>query len=215
MFARPEMQLTACYGALLTLKFLSDKNVDVKAIWIFCVQIPISFLMTFNSSLEIVFAKAISSITTKGQGLLSVVFIGSVVDNFKDVPYTSAVFCRESSYAIYSFGFGPFKAEIIKLDCFVFSIAFPESFHRLSCIQSIDNIFSMSSMSSSKARRIGQFVYLKPECVEDYKKCHAAVWPEVLKQIKDSNISDCMCHSCTCSLRQAKKSTEIRFNFLR
>lgn len=32
---------------------------------------------------------------------------------------------------------------------------------------------------------------LKPDCVEEYKKCHAKVWPEVLKQIKDSNIEDC------------------------
>ncbi|EKG21338.1 Rhamnose mutarotase [Macrophomina phaseolina MS6] len=47
-------------------------------------------------------------------------------------------------------------------------------------------------MSSAKEpRRIGQFVYLKPECLEEYKKCHAAVWPEVLEQIKDSNIVDC------------------------
>jgi L-rhamnose mutarotase len=27
--------------------------------------------------------------------------------------------------------------------------------------------------------------------VEKYKECHARVWPEVLKQIKDSNIEDC------------------------
>jgi L-rhamnose mutarotase len=40
-------------------------------------------------------------------------------------------------------------------------------------------------------RRIGQWLYLKPECIEEYKKCHAAVWPEVLEQIKDSNIRDC------------------------
>jgi hypothetical protein len=34
-------------------------------------------------------------------------------------------------------------------------------------------------------------VKLKPECVEKYKECHAKVWPEVLKQIKDCNIEDC------------------------
>ena len=27
--------------------------------------------------------------------------------------------------------------------------------------------------------------------MEKYKECHAKVWPEVLKQIKDSNIEDC------------------------
>ncbi|KAH7138770.1 L-rhamnose 1-epimerase-like protein [Dendryphion nanum] len=39
-------------------------------------------------------------------------------------------------------------------------------------------------------RRIGQVVYLRPECLEEYKNCHAEVWPEVLEQIKDSNIKD-------------------------
>ncbi|KAF3912474.1 hypothetical protein ABW20_dc0104626 [Dactylellina cionopaga] len=39
-------------------------------------------------------------------------------------------------------------------------------------------------------RRVGQWVYLKPEYIEEYKKCHAEVWPEVLEQIKDSNIHD-------------------------
>ncbi|KAH7555209.1 hypothetical protein BM1_06832 [Bipolaris maydis] len=40
-------------------------------------------------------------------------------------------------------------------------------------------------------RRIAQWLYLKPEAIDEYKKCHAAVWPEVLEQIKDSNIRDC------------------------
>lgn len=34
-------------------------------------------------------------------------------------------------------------------------------------------------------------VKLRPECYEEYKKCHAAVWPEVLQQIKECNIEDC------------------------
>ena len=50
----------------------------------------------------------------------------------------------------------------------------------------------MSSSAGNSVRRIGQMVYLKPEYLEEYKKCHAAVWPEVLEQIKDSNIKDCM-----------------------
>jgi hypothetical protein len=54
-------------------------------------------------------------------------------------------------------------------------------------------------MSTSKTpqgpRRIGQFLYLKPSAIADYKKCHAAVWPAVLEQIKDSNIVDCTCPS--------------------
>ncbi|KAH6651766.1 hypothetical protein BKA67DRAFT_337385 [Truncatella angustata] len=39
-------------------------------------------------------------------------------------------------------------------------------------------------------RRIAQIVKLKPEYLAEYKKCHAAVWPEVLKQIKECNIVD-------------------------
>lgn len=39
-------------------------------------------------------------------------------------------------------------------------------------------------------RRIAQIVKLKPSSVEAYKACHAAVWPAVLAQIKDCNISD-------------------------
>jgi L-rhamnose mutarotase len=40
-------------------------------------------------------------------------------------------------------------------------------------------------------RRFAQIIKLRPECVAEYKKVHAAVWPEVLKQIKDCNIVDC------------------------
>ncbi|TVY15108.1 L-rhamnose mutarotase [Lachnellula arida] len=42
----------------------------------------------------------------------------------------------------------------------------------------------------NQGRRVAQIVKLKPECVEAYKECHAKVWPEVLKQIKDCNIED-------------------------
>lgn len=45
-------------------------------------------------------------------------------------------------------------------------------------------------MSSKQALRIAQFVYLKPDQLQAYKDCHAEVWPEVLEQIKDSNIED-------------------------
>jgi hypothetical protein len=43
----------------------------------------------------------------------------------------------------------------------------------------------------NQGRRVAQIVKLKPECVAKYKECHARVWPEVLKQIKDCNIEDC------------------------
>ncbi|KAI9730033.1 MAG: hypothetical protein M1818_008302 [Claussenomyces sp. TS43310] len=39
-------------------------------------------------------------------------------------------------------------------------------------------------------RRVAQIVRLRPECVAQYKECHARVWPEVLLQIKESNIED-------------------------
>jgi len=41
-----------------------------------------------------------------------------------------------------------------------------------------------------QGRRVAQIVKLKPECVEKYKECHAKVWPEVLKQIKECSIED-------------------------
>lgn len=43
----------------------------------------------------------------------------------------------------------------------------------------------------NQGKRVAQIVKLKKEFVEEYKECHAKVWPEVLKQIKDSNIEDC------------------------
>ncbi|KAE8401776.1 hypothetical protein BDV37DRAFT_253940 [Aspergillus pseudonomiae] len=41
-------------------------------------------------------------------------------------------------------------------------------------------------------RRIAQIVHLKPSALAAYKECHANVWPEVLQQIKECNIRDCM-----------------------
>lgn len=40
-------------------------------------------------------------------------------------------------------------------------------------------------------RRMAQTVRLKPSSIEEYKICHAAVWPEVLLQIQDCGIRDC------------------------
>ncbi|KAH8661857.1 hypothetical protein BX600DRAFT_512757 [Xylariales sp. PMI_506] len=39
-------------------------------------------------------------------------------------------------------------------------------------------------------RRIAQIVKLRPEYIDKYKECHAAVWPDVLQQIKACNIVD-------------------------
>lgn len=54
-------------------------------------------------------------------------------------------------------------------------------------VQTIKRAYKMSPV-----RRIAQIIHLKPSAVEAYKECHANVWPEVLQQIKDCNIIDCM-----------------------
>jgi L-rhamnose mutarotase len=38
--------------------------------------------------------------------------------------------------------------------------------------------------------RFGQHAILKPECVEDYKKLHSAVWPEVLRTITNCHLKN-------------------------
>jgi L-rhamnose mutarotase len=37
-------------------------------------------------------------------------------------------------------------------------------------------------------KRYGMIIGVRTEKIEEYKKLHAAVWPEVLKMIRDSNI---------------------------
>ncbi|MBI1416763.1 MAG: L-rhamnose mutarotase [Limimaricola sp.] len=39
-------------------------------------------------------------------------------------------------------------------------------------------------------QRMGMVIGLKPDKVEAYKRLHAAVWPEILAQIKASNITN-------------------------
>lgn len=54
-----------------------------------------------------------------------------------------------------------------------------------------------SPLSAAEARvrnpgkRYAQIVRLKPEHYAEYKEVHAAVWPEVAKEIKNCNIVDC------------------------
>lgn len=49
---------------------------------------------------------------------------------------------------------------------------------------------SSTLMTMAEPGRIAQIVRLKRESLQAYKDCHAAVWPAVLNQIKDCNISD-------------------------
>ena len=37
-------------------------------------------------------------------------------------------------------------------------------------------------------KRMGMVIGIKPERIEEYKKTHAAVWPEVLAKISDCNM---------------------------
>lgn len=39
-------------------------------------------------------------------------------------------------------------------------------------------------------QRFGAVIGIKPEHIAEYKRIHAAVWPDVLKQIEASNISN-------------------------
>lgn len=47
------------------------------------------------------------------------------------------------------------------------------------------------SRVENPGRRVAQIIKLRPECVPQYKECHAKVWPEVLKQIRECGIRDC------------------------
>jgi L-rhamnose mutarotase len=38
--------------------------------------------------------------------------------------------------------------------------------------------------------RFGQVIGVKPERLEEYKKYHASVWPEILQKIKECNIQN-------------------------
>jgi L-rhamnose mutarotase len=39
-------------------------------------------------------------------------------------------------------------------------------------------------------QRMGRVIKLKPEIIAEYKRIHAAVWPEILKAIKDSHVQN-------------------------
>lgn len=43
-------------------------------------------------------------------------------------------------------------------------------------------------MSNPRVRRFGAVIRLRPEKVEDYRRLHAAVWPDVLACVARSNI---------------------------
>ena len=54
----------------------------------------------------------------------------------------------------------------------------------------IENNSNICPPSGDRGRRFGQTILLKPEGADEYIKQHAAVWPGVLKMIKDCNIQN-------------------------
>jgi L-rhamnose mutarotase len=49
-------------------------------------------------------------------------------------------------------------------------------------------ILITSCCKSHPPQRFGSVIGLKPEKLEEYKKLHAAIWPEVSKAVRDANI---------------------------
>jgi L-rhamnose mutarotase len=47
-----------------------------------------------------------------------------------------------------------------------------------------------ADMKQTKAARYGSVIGLRAEKLDEYKKLHAAVWPDVLKMIKQCNIQN-------------------------
>jgi L-rhamnose mutarotase len=45
-------------------------------------------------------------------------------------------------------------------------------------------------MAAAKPQRMGMVIALKPEMIAEYKRLHAAVWPEVLQRIKACHIDN-------------------------
>ena len=44
------------------------------------------------------------------------------------------------------------------------------------------------NLKKRNMKRYGMAIKVKPEKIEEYKKLHASVWPDVLKMISDCNI---------------------------
>jgi L-rhamnose mutarotase len=48
--------------------------------------------------------------------------------------------------------------------------------------------FTLSGCAQQKMQRYGSVIGLKPDKIDEYKRLHADVWPDVLKMIKQCNI---------------------------
>lgn len=65
------------------------------------------------------------------------------------------------------------------------------------------------SQPKAKVQRFGMVIGIKPETIEYYKKLHAAVWPGVLKKIKECNIRNYSIY-----LKEVKKGKFYLFSYL-
>jgi len=50
--------------------------------------------------------------------------------------------------------------------------------------------FLVAGCAQQRVTRYGHVIGLRPEKIEEYKKLHADVWPDVLKMIKQCNINN-------------------------
>lgn len=71
---------------------------------------------------------------------------------------------------------------------------------------------NLTTRQKVEGKRVAQVVRLRKECVEEYKACHAKVWPEVLKQIKDCNMEDCKCYALSPMVLSAHQSFACTFD---
>ena len=58
-------------------------------------------------------------------------------------------------------------------------------------------------------QRFGSVIGLKPEKLEEYKKLHAAVWPEVTRAVRDANIRNYSIY-----LRRMPDGSYLLFSYL-
>lgn len=72
-----------------------------------------------------------------------------------------------------------------------------------------------ATRTKNPGRRFAQVVKLKKECVDQYKACHAAVWPEVAQQIKQCGIEDCKWATVALGERGGRILTRRRQHLLR
>lgn len=54
--------------------------------------------------------------------------------------------------------------------------------------ENVEALFDAVGSGQKRKRRYGSVIAVRPECLDEYKRLHAAVWPGVLKMIYDCNL---------------------------